>query len=92
VCIEDKRERTTTTKNNNHDTMASLDHDDIDEEREYEVVDVKQRCVKLVSRQGHEFICDRDAVMASGSIRAMLTGAGVWKEQVRTRVCVCVCV
>lgn len=30
----------------------------------------------MCSSEGHEFIVDRDVVMASGTIRAMLTGPG----------------
>jgi hypothetical protein len=36
--------------------------------------------VKLVSKEGHEFVCDRDCVNASGKIRAMLAGPGVWNS------------
>jgi len=37
--------------------------------------------VKLVSKEGHEFVVSRDVVLSSGTIRAMLTGPGQWKEK-----------
>jgi len=40
----------------------------------------QKNVVKLISKEGDEFIVDRDCVMASGTIRAMLTGPGMWKE------------
>jgi elongin-C len=46
-----------------------------------EVEDPRKNLVKLVSKDGHEFLCDKSAVMASGTIRAMLMGPGVWKEE-----------
>mmetsp|Transcript_3606 Transcript_3606/g.6729 ORF Transcript_3606/g.6729 Transcript_3606/m.6729 type:complete len:114 (-) Transcript_3606:194-535(-) len=36
--------------------------------------------VKLISSEGHEFICAKEVAMASGTIRRMLTGPGIWKE------------
>ncbi len=36
----------------------------------------RQELVKLISKEGHEFIVDRDAVLASGTIRTLLTGPG----------------
>ena len=36
--------------------------------------------IKLVSKDGQEFVCKRELGMASGTIRAMLTGPGKWKE------------
>eukprot|EP00474_Spongospora_subterranea_P000506 CRZ00964.1 hypothetical protein [Spongospora subterranea] len=38
--------------------------------------------VKLISNSGHEFIVDRDVVMASSAIARMLTGPGQWGETV----------
>lgn len=36
--------------------------------------------VKLVAREGSEFIVPRECALASGTIRAMLLGPGQWKE------------
>lgn len=47
---------------------------------EEEVVNPLSSLVKLISSEGHEFIISRDCAMASGTIRAMLTGPGQWKE------------
>lgn len=47
---------------------------------EEEVVNPLANLVKLVSAEGHEFIISRECAMASGTIRAMLTGPGQWKE------------
>ena len=32
--------------------------------------------VKLISRDGHEFVIDRKAAVVSGTIKAMLSGPG----------------
>jgi transcription elongation factor B subunit 1 len=45
---------------------------------EQEVIDVPM--VKLISSQGHEFLVSRDCVMASGTIRTLLSGPASWKE------------
>lgn len=37
--------------------------------------------IKLVSNDGHSFLVSRSAALASGTIRAMLTGPGRWLEQ-----------
>mmetsp|Transcript_16300 Transcript_16300/g.40167 ORF Transcript_16300/g.40167 Transcript_16300/m.40167 type:complete len:112 (-) Transcript_16300:165-500(-) len=36
--------------------------------------------VKLISKEGNEYICLKSVAMASGTIRRMLTGPGQWKE------------
>jgi len=48
---------------------------------EEEVVNPLADMVKLISKEGDEFIISRQAAMASGTIRAMLTGPGNWAEQ-----------
>jgi hypothetical protein len=47
---------------------------------EEEVLNPLANLVKLISAEGHEFIIARDCALASGTIRAMLTGPGQWKE------------
>ena len=37
--------------------------------------------VKLISRDGHEFVIDRKAAVVSGTIKAMLSGPGTFAEQ-----------
>ena len=36
--------------------------------------------VKLISSDGHEFICKRDFALTSGTIKAMLSGPGQFAE------------
>merc|ERR1712057_9166 len=36
--------------------------------------------VKLISKEGHEFIIDREAAMVSGTIKNMLSSPGVFVE------------
>ncbi len=54
--------------------MASLDDET---EREF---DPNKEMVRLISKEGHEFIASRECCMASGTIRTLLTGPGNWKE------------
>jgi len=42
---------------------------------------IQKDLVKLISKEGHEFICAKECVMASGTIRTILTGPGAWKEK-----------
>lgn len=49
----------------------------LDEEEEPDIFDL---WVKLISKEGHSFIVDKECCMASGTIRTMLTGPGVWRE------------
>jgi len=51
--------------------MASLDDEEVVPETKY---------IKLVSKEGHEFVADRAVCMASGTIRTLITGPGNWKE------------
>jgi transcription elongation factor B subunit 1 len=37
-------------------------------------------CFGLCSNDKHEFIVPREVVMASGTIKAILTGRGLWRE------------
>ena len=47
---------------------------------EEEVPNPLEGLVKLISKEGHEFIIDRECALCSGTIRAMLTGPGQWQE------------
>jgi len=37
--------------------------------------------VKLISSDGHTFICDRKCALVSGTIKSMLSGPGAFSEQ-----------
>lgn len=47
---------------------------------EEEVIDPLSNFVKLISKEGHEFLISRECAMASGTIRAMLLGPATWQE------------
>ena len=47
---------------------------------EEEVPNPLANLVKLISSEGAEFIISRDAALASGTIRAMLSAPGSWAE------------
>ncbi len=50
--------------------MSGLDLEDDNDEI------VKPEVVKLISKEGHEFIIDKQCALISGTIRTLLTGPG----------------
>ncbi|GAB5367686.1 hypothetical protein AAMO2058_001252200 [Amorphochlora amoebiformis] len=50
----------------------------LDAEEPAETKDSKY--IKLISKEGNEYICPKDVAIASGTIRRMLNGPGIWKE------------
>mmetsp|Transcript_29990 Transcript_29990/g.41864 ORF Transcript_29990/g.41864 Transcript_29990/m.41864 type:complete len:116 (-) Transcript_29990:328-675(-) len=55
--------------------MASLDEEEAGVDTE-----VFKDYVKLISKEGHEFVASKECCLASGTIRTLLTGPGLWKE------------
>lgn len=49
-------------------------------DEEDEVENINEKWVKLISKEGHEFMVERACCMASGTIRTMLSGPGIWRE------------
>src|SRR5690606_231810 len=42
--------------------------------------------VTLVSEDGHEFVVDSEVALASGTIKSMLSGPGMYEENMENRV------
>lgn len=59
---------------------AASDEDWSEEEEQPPPFLVEGMFVKLISNDDHEFIVSKESVIASGTIRTMLTGPGLWKE------------
>eukprot|EP00823_Brevimastigomonas_motovehiculus_P001404 TRINITY_DN11925_c0_g1_i1.p1 TRINITY_DN11925_c0_g1~~TRINITY_DN11925_c0_g1_i1.p1 ORF type:complete len:153 (+),score=50.69 TRINITY_DN11925_c0_g1_i1:60-518(+) len=74
----------TSSSSSSQPKASSLDDEENEEQNAEETQKMQATYVKLISKEGHEFIVSKECAMISGTIRSLLLGPGQWKEKAST--------